>query len=75
MTRVAFYMLAIPVQNCQRTTADDEGFDCADKKFDAASALLFFFFSFSAHFNVSPARSSCFFDVFVFFQPTLNNVH
>ena len=68
---LAFNILQILVQNCQRTTADDEGFDYADnKKFVTASALLCFSL-FQRIFNVSPARLSC----FCFFSLHWNNVH
>ena len=66
---LAFNSLPILVQNCQRTTADDEGFDYADKKkFVTASALLFFLFQRIS--TVSPARLSFFFPVL-----HLNTVH
>ena len=68
MTRaLAFNIFPIPVQNCQRTPADDEGLDYADKKkFVTASALLFFFQRFQR------VASEI---VLFFFHPSLNNVH
>ena len=60
---LALNILSIPVQNCQTTTADDEGFDFADKKkLVTASALLFFFLFFSAFQRVAS-------EIFLFFFP------